>query len=40
VAWQNVNQNFTFSASGQMSPAVASVTLTNAVVNGVSLGVP
>jgi flagellar hook protein FlgE len=40
VAWQNVNQNFTFSASGQMSPAVASVTLTNAVVNGVSLGSP
>jgi len=40
VAWQNVNQNFTFSASGQMSPAVAAVTLTNAVVNGVSLGSP
>jgi flagellar hook protein FlgE len=40
VAWQNVNQNFTFSASGQMSPAIASVTLTNAVVNGVSLGSP
>jgi len=40
VAWQNVNQNFTFSASGQMSPAVASVTLTNAAVNGVSLGSP
>ena len=29
-AWQNVNQNFTFSASGQMSPAIPSVTLTNA----------
>jgi flagellar hook protein FlgE len=40
VAWQNVNVNFTFSASGQMSPAIASVTLTNAVVNGVSLGNP
>jgi flagellar hook protein FlgE len=40
VAWQNVNQNFTFSASGQMSPAIASVTLNNAVVNGVSLGNP
>ncbi|MBR0754552.1 flagellar hook-basal body complex protein [Bradyrhizobium jicamae] len=40
VAWQNVNTNFTFSASGQMSPAIASVTLTNAVVNGVSLGSP
>ena len=40
VAWQNVNTNFTFSASGQMSPAVPSITLTNAVVNGVSLGSP
>lgn len=40
VAWQNVNINFTFSASGQMSPAVPSITLTNAVVNGVSLGSP
>jgi flagellar hook protein FlgE len=40
VAWQNVNTNFTFSAAGQMSPAVASITLTNAVVNGVALGSP
>jgi flagellar hook protein FlgE len=40
VAWQNVNTNFTFSASGQMSPQVASITLNNAVVNGVSLGSP
>jgi flagellar hook protein FlgE len=40
VAWQNVNTNFTFSASGQMSPQIASVTLTGAVVNGVSLGNP
>jgi flagellar hook protein FlgE len=40
VAWQNVNNNFTFSASGQMSPAIPSVTLTNAVVNGVALGSP
>jgi len=40
VSWQNVNTNFTFSASGQMSPAIPSVTLTNAVVNGVSLGSP
>ena len=40
VAWQNVNTNFTFSAAGQMSPAVPSVTLTNAVVNGVALGSP
>jgi len=40
VAWQNVNTNFTFSASGQMSPAIASITLNNAVVNGVALGSP
>ena len=40
VAWQNVNTNFTFSASGQMSPAIPSVTLSNAVVNGVALGSP
>ena len=40
VAWQNVNTNFTFSANGQMSPAIPSITLTNAVVNGVSLGSP
>jgi len=40
VAWQNVNTNFTFSASGQMSPSIASVTLNNAVVNNVALGNP
>jgi flagellar hook protein FlgE len=40
VSWQNVNTNFTFSASGQMTPAVPNITLTNAVVNGVSLGSP
>ena len=40
VAWQNVNTNFTFSASGQMSPAIPNITLANAVVNGVSLGSP
>jgi flagellar hook protein FlgE len=40
VAWQNVNLNFTFSASGQMSPAIPSITLANAVINGVSLGSP
>jgi flagellar hook protein FlgE len=40
VAWQNVNTNFTFAANGQMTPAVANVTLTNATVNGVALGSP
>jgi flagellar hook protein FlgE len=40
VAWQNVNTNFTFSSSGQMTPAIASLTLANASVNGVSIGSP
>jgi flagellar hook protein FlgE len=40
VSWQNVNTNFTFSASGQMTPAVPNITLANAIVNGVSLGSP
>lgn len=38
VAWQNVGTNFTFSANGQMNPAVSSVTLNSAVISGVSLG--
>jgi flagellar hook protein FlgE len=40
VAWQNVNTNFTFSSSGQMTPAIASLTIANASVNGVSIGSP
>ena len=40
VAWQNVGTNFTFSAGGQMTPAIASVTLNNAMVNGLSIGSP
>jgi flagellar hook protein FlgE len=40
VAWQNVGVNFTFGANGQPNPPIASVTLTNAAVNGVSLGNP
>ncbi|WP_166305961.1 flagellar hook-basal body complex protein [Bradyrhizobium sp. 2S1] len=40
VSWQNANINFTFASNGQMSPAISSVTLNNAVVNGVSLGSP
>lgn len=40
VAWQNVGANFTFSASGQMTPAIASITLNNATVNGLSIGSP
>lgn len=40
VSWQNVNSNFTFSASGQMTPAIPSITLTNAMVGGLSIGSP
>ena len=40
VAWQNVGQNFSFSPSGQMTPVVASVTLTNATVGGIAIGSP
>jgi len=40
VAWQNVGVNFSFSANGQPNPPIPSVTLTNATVNGVSLGNP
>lgn len=40
TAWQNVGTDFTFSANGQMQPVVASVTLNNATINGVSLGNP
>ncbi|MBN8981914.1 MAG: flagellar hook-basal body complex protein [Rhizobiales bacterium] len=40
TAWQNVGTNFTFQANGQMNPVVASVTLSNATVGGVSLGSP
>ncbi len=40
VAWQNVGVNFTFGPNGQPNPPIASVTLTNATVNGVSLGNP
>jgi flagellar hook protein FlgE len=37
TAWQNVGTDFTFSANGQLTPAVASVTLTNPTINGISL---
>lgn len=40
TAWQNAGTNFTFQANGQMNPVVASVTLSNATVGGVSLGSP
>lgn len=40
TAWQNVGTDFKFSANGQPNPNVPSVTLTNATVNGISLGSP
>ncbi|HEY0233452.1 MAG TPA: flagellar hook-basal body complex protein [Afipia sp.] len=40
TAWKNVGTDFTFQANGQMSPTVASVTLTGATVGGVALGNP
>ncbi|RJF76598.1 flagellar hook-basal body complex protein [Rhodopseudomonas palustris] len=38
VAWQNVNTNFTFNATGQMNPVIGQLTLSNLTVSGVSLG--
>ena len=38
AAWQNVGIDYTFTANGQLSPAVNAVILNNVTVNGVSLG--
>jgi flagellar hook protein FlgE len=38
AAWQNAGVNYTFDASGQMSPLISNVTLNNVSVNGISLG--
>lgn len=37
TAWQNVGTDFTFSASGQLTPPVASVTLTTPTISGITL---
>jgi flagellar hook protein FlgE len=37
-AWRNVGVNYTFGSNGQLNPPVTSVTLSNVVVDGVSLG--
>lgn len=37
TAWQNVGTDFTFSASGQLTPPVASVTLTAPTISGITL---
>src|SRR5207302_1030405 len=34
LAWQNVNTNFTFSPNGQMTPAIAGITLTAPTIDG------
>lgn len=38
TAWQNIGTDFTFSANGQLTPAVASVILTTPTINGITLG--
>ncbi|MDO8876814.1 MAG: flagellar hook-basal body complex protein [Pseudolabrys sp.] len=38
AAWQNVGIDYTFTANGQLSPAVNAVVLNNVTVNGVTLG--
>ncbi|EKS36328.1 MAG: flagellar hook-basal body complex protein [Bradyrhizobiaceae bacterium] len=38
TAWQNMGTDFTFSANGQLTPAVASVTLTTPTISGITLG--
>ena len=38
TAWQNIGTDFTFSANGQLTPAVASVTLTTPTISGITLG--
>src|SRR5580704_6001584 len=37
-AWQNAGKSITFDSTGQMSPALSSLTLNNLTVNGTSLG--
>ena len=38
AAWRNVGTNFTFSANGQLDPAVTNISLPNVVIDGISLG--
>jgi flagellar hook protein FlgE len=37
TAWQNIGTDFTFSANGQLTPAVASVILNNPTISGITL---
>jgi flagellar hook protein FlgE len=38
VAWQNAGTDYSFNLNGQMNPAIATLTLTNVMVDGFSLG--
>ena len=38
MAWTNVGTNFSFNSSGEMSPVIGQITLTNLTVSGVTLG--
>jgi flagellar hook protein FlgE len=38
VAWQNAGVNYRFDPNGQMNPLIANTTLSNVVVDGISLG--
>src|SRR4051812_7954441 len=38
VAWQNAGVNYSFDPNGQMNPLIANTTLSNVMVNGISLG--
>jgi len=38
LAWQNVNTDFTFSPNGQLTPAIAGITLATPTIGGVPLG--
>jgi flagellar hook protein FlgE len=38
VAWQNVGVNYTFAPNGQMNPPITTLTLSNVMVNGISIG--
>ncbi len=38
VAWQNAGLDYTFGPNGQLNPAIPNLTLTNVVVDGLTLG--
>jgi flagellar hook protein FlgE len=38
AAWQNAGTNYTFGPNGQMNPLIANLTLSNVVIDGISLG--